>query len=837
MTDERTGLAEGTGSTGGTSRTQARAATTRARGRDSTRPRALTAAGAVDGVALAAMLAVVALGFGPAWGTDGYLLPALGGAGVGLLVAWVAAWQRWPVLLTALATVLAYFLLGGALALPGTALGGVVPTPATWQELALGAVRGWKEFVTSVPPLSSFPELAVVPFLLLLLAGVLSGTIAWRSTRAAWAMLPVVVALAGVALLGTILPALPVLQGLVVAVLGLLWASWRAAESRMGANRLLSEASRGATRRLRAQRLRGGAAILALGGVAAVLVAPQLSAGERVVLREIITPPLDLHEYTSPLVGFRSYTKDLTDTTLFTVEGMPEGSRVRLATLDTYAGTVYDVSSGGETGVFSRAGEVIDTVASGERVSVDVTVTGYSGVWLPDLGELSGIEFAGDRAEELSASTYYNSTSGTAIVTAGLRPGDSYRLDTVVDEVPAEETLAETPILEVDLPDPKDVADAVPAKAQQFAADATDPFERLTNIRDALVATGVYSHGLENQPASRPGHSAARLDELLAKDEMVGDDEQFATALALMARSTGIPARVVMGFYPDEKTWTPGTPYAVTGADVHAWVEVPFEGHGWVPFDVVPDEDNKVEPLPRSRQVPKPPVLEDPQSPEEPPEADPGDVEDEDRDEDDAEGVDWRRIATVVVTVGIPLAVLVLPLLLVLAFKARRRGRRRSAPVLVDRVSGGWREVLDTATDLGAGVPPAATRREGARLLAEHAPSGAAATTVLARRADHVVFGAETPTVAEVDQYWTDVDGVLHELHRSVPWRRRVAARFSLRSVRGVGAPPVRTVVLRGLTAGPRALARTAAARVQAVRGRMARARRQKARALQREDR
>ncbi|PRZ09714.1 uncharacterized protein DUF4129 [Isoptericola sp. CG 20/1183] len=837
MTDERTGPEEGTGSTGGTSRTQARAATTRARGHDGARPRALTAAGAVDGVALAAMLAVVALGFGPAWGTDGYLLPALGGAGVGLIVAWVAAWQRWPVVLTALATVLAYFLLGGALALPGSTVAGVVPTPATWQELALGAVQGWKEFVTSVPPLSSFPELAVVPFLLMLLAGVLAGTIAWRASHAAWAVLPVVVALAGVALLGTILPAYPLVQGLVVAVVGLLWASWRAAESRMGANRLLSDASRSATRRLRAQRLRGGAAMLVLGGVAAVLVAPQISAGERTALREIITPPLDLHQYTSPLVGFRSYTKELADTALFTVDGMPEGGRVRLATLDTYAGTVYDVSSGGEAGVFSRAGEVIDTVADGERVPVDVTVTGYSGVWLPDLGELAGIEFSGERAEELSASTYYNGTSGTALVTAGLRPGDSYRLDAVVTPVPSEDSLASTPIVDTDLPDPRDVADAVPAKAQQFAADATEPFERLTNIRDALVATGVYSNGLENQPASRPGHSAARIDELLAKDEMVGDDEQFATALALMARSAGIPARVVMGFYPDEKTWTPGTPYVVTGADVHAWVEVPFEGHGWVPFDVIPDEDNKVEPLPRSRQVPKPPVLEAPESPEEPPRADAGDVEDDDNDEEDSEGVDWRAVAAVVVTVAIPLAILVLPLLLVLAYKARRRGRRRSAPVLVDRVSGGWREVLDVATDLGAGVPPAATRREGAVLLAERVPSGAAATTGLAHRADHVVFGAQTPTDDDVDRYWAEVDALVHEMQHAVPWRRRVAGRFSLRSVRGADAPPLRTVLLRGLAAGPRAVGRAAAAGVRSVRDRMARARRQKARAQQREDR
>ncbi|MFC8597628.1 transglutaminase domain-containing protein [Isoptericola sp. NPDC057191] len=837
--DDRTSHAGHTGSTGrtgGTSRTSVRAGTTRATARREDRGRATSAAGAVDGGVLLALLGVVAVGFGPAWGTTGYLVPALGGAVLGLLVAWLGAWLRWSVLLTTGATVLAYFLFGGVLALPGTAIAGVVPSLETLQELAVGAVQGWKAFVTTVPPIASFPDLAVVPYLLLYLTAVLAGTIAWRARHAAWALLPVVVALAGVALLGTILPAYPLVQGLVVAVVGLLWASWRAAESRMGANRLLSDASRSATRRLRAQRVRGGAGLLALGGVAAVLVAPQAAQGERMALRELITPPLDLHQYTSPLVGFRHYTKDLAETELFSVTGMPEGGRVRLATLDTYAGTVYDASSSRATGVFNRAGEVVDTVAAGTRSPVDVTVLGYSGVWVPDVGQLAGITYTGDRAAELAAGTYYNATSGTALTTAGLQPGDGYELQAVVAAPPDEKTLASTPIEHVDLPKPQDVADAVPGKSAQFAADATDPFERLVNIRDTLKATGVYSSGLENQPPSRPGHSAARIDALLAQDEMVGDDEQFATAFALMAQQAGVPARVVMGFYPDKDALKSGEPYVVTGEDVHAWVEVPFQGYGWVPFDVIPDEDNKVEPLPRSKQVPKPPVLETPESPEEPPQAEAGDVEEDDQD-DDQSAIDWRQVAMIAVTVGVPLALVALPLLLILGYKRRRRRGRRTAPVLADRVSGGWREVVDVATDLGAGVPRAATRREGARLLAERLPTASSGTVLLAHRADASVFGAETPTDDEVAQYWADVDSAVGEMRAGVPWRRRVAARLSLRSVRGADAPPLPAVLRGWMAAVPAALARAGRAVVRPVHDRMARARRRRQRARRQEDR
>jgi len=825
-----TGHTGSTGRTGGTSRTSVRAGTTRARGRADDRARALTGAGAVDGAVLLLLLGAVAVGFGPAWGTTGYLLPALGGAVVGLLVAWLGAWLRWSVLLTALTTVVAYFVLGGVLALPSTTIGGVLPSLTTLQELALGAVHGWKSFVTTVPPLASFPELAVVPYLLLLLTGVLAGTIAWRARLAAWALAPVVVAFAGVALLGTILPAYPLAQGLVVAVFGLLWGSWRAAESRMGANRLLSDASRSATRRLRAQRLRGGAVLLALGGAVAVLAAPPMAHGERLALREMITPPLDLHQYTSPLVGFRHYTKDLKDAELFTVTGLPEGGRVRLATLDAYAGTVYDASSGGAAGVFNRAGEVIDTVAPGARTPVQVTVTGYSGVWLPDVGQLAGVRFSGERAAELASTTYYNSTSGTALSTAGLRPGDSYEIDAIVTPPPSEDELASVPILDVELPKAQDVADAVPAKAAQFAADATEPFEKLVNIRDTLVATGVYSSGLENQPPSRPGHSAARIDTLLAQDEMVGDDEQFAVAFALMAQRVGVPARVVMGFYPEKDAVAAGEPYTVTGGDVHAWVEVPFEGYGWVPFDVIPDEDNKVEPLPRSRQVPKPPVLESPESPEEPPQAEAGDVEEDDQDEDQS-AIDWRQVAMIAVAVAVPLAILLAPLLLILGFKRRRRGKRRTAPELADRVSGGWREVVDAATDLGAGVPRAATRRESALLLAERLPTAAPRTTRLAHRADATVFGAGAPSDEEVAQFWAEVDEAVGTMRAGVPWRQRVAARLSLRSVRGADAPSVGTVVRRSLAAAPAAVGRACRAAVRPLHDRMARARRRDDRA------
>jgi hypothetical protein len=63
---------------------------------------------------------------------------------------------------------------------------------------------------------------------------------------------------------------------------------------------------------------------------------------------------------------------------------------------------------------------------------------------------------------------------------------------------------------------------------------------------------------------------------------------QFAEAGALMLRSVGIPARVATGFLVRE--WdTERKLYIGRGRDYHAWIEVDFEGCGWVTFDPTPE--------------------------------------------------------------------------------------------------------------------------------------------------------------------------------------------------------------------------------------------------------
>ncbi len=76
------------------------------------------------------------------------------------------------------------------------------------------------------------------------------------------------------------------------------------------------------------------------------------------------------------------------------------------------------------------------------------------------------------------------------------------------------------------------------------------------------------------------------LEEFLLKERR-GHCERFASALALLLRMQGVPARVVVGFVPGERNWLSGW-RDVRLRDAHAWVEAHFAERGWVQFDATP---------------------------------------------------------------------------------------------------------------------------------------------------------------------------------------------------------------------------------------------------------
>jgi len=59
----------------------------------------------------------------------------------------------------------------------------------------------------------------------------------------------------------------------------------------------------------------------------------------------------------------------------------------------------------------------------------------------------------------------------------------------------------------------------------------------------------------------------------------------YATAMTVLARCCGLPARYIQGFALKNTPWDSNYQYKATGLTAHAWSEVYFEGIGWLPFD------------------------------------------------------------------------------------------------------------------------------------------------------------------------------------------------------------------------------------------------------------
>jgi transglutaminase-like putative cysteine protease len=264
----------------------------------------------------------------------------------------------------------------------------------------------------------------------------------------------------------------------------------------------------------------------------------------------------------------------------------------------------------------------------------------------------------------------------------------------------------------------------------------------------------------------------------------------FASAMALMARSLGIPARVAEGYLPGSTSGgtasNPGE-YTVTSDDLHAWPELYFAGVGWVPFEptvgrgTIPSytrpETTIVTPVPQStsgatsqqqRIVPTDPAqvagarAATPPSPLQP------------------------------VLSGAGIALLVLAVLLTPAVlrRVRRRERLRRLGESWGGASVVWDELRDTARDLGWEAPATETSRVFAQRVAAavHGTPGEEAMTRLLEVRERDAYGPPTRAVAV--GLADDLARVLAALEAQAGRARRVRAVLVPVSLLPAGWPP-----------------------------------------------
>ncbi|GAA1664748.1 transglutaminase domain-containing protein [Citricoccus zhacaiensis] len=758
---------------------------------------------AIDAAVLIVLLGLGLLGFQDTFAGDWhYLVAGFGGIALGLGVALASAYLRWNVWMTAGVAVLGYLVFGFALAAPSEAAAGFLPSLDALLVLVTGPVTAWKDILTVAAPVGVNGGMLVAPYLSGMLTALVAGLLAWRVRLPYWTVIPVLVMTVVGIMFGTKDAPMAVVRGMLLIMGAVAWLAWRHHRMRVQGTQTGADAagttdtttvSNPATARKMVWRRVGmGAAVLAVAGLLTASASPLLLQDQdRKVLRDVVDPPIELFDYPSPLMKFRQYVKDQHEEVLFTVEGLPEGQRVRLAALDAYDGMVYNVNpqSGGNfspVGDASRLSGTAETeIPNRATGTLDISIEAYNGVWLPGGGKLNGAVLQGPRADQLSTSLYYNDGNETALSTIPLQEGDSYTADVVFPVQVASEDLEGQDFGEIVMPELTGVPQVVPEKAAELTGNQDQPFGIVSGLASTLHESGAFSNGREGEVTSLSGHYAGRITQLLDAEQWIGDDEQYAVGMALMARSLDIPARVVMGFYPESYP-ADGGAIQIKGKDVHAWVEVNFANVGWIALDPTPDKDNvPTPPQQEPKSTPKPQVLQPPPPPQEqadlPPDTapEPQDAEQEERSWWDQ----WGHIVMIVVYSLIPLLILMIPLLIIAILKGRRRKRRREAQTPAEQVSGGWSEVLSLATDLGSEPQRSGTRREHATELAGTFPTAAAGTTLLARRADQAVFGPGEPNEAQVADYWARVDENIAGMRGSVSGWQRFRAKYTPRSL------------------------------------------------------
>lgn len=126
---------------------------------------------------------------------------------------------------------------------------------------------------------------------------------------------------------------------------------------------------------------------------------------------------------------------------------------------------------------------------------------------------------------------------------------------------------------------PDGVETGVYALAGQITQDAQTDFDRAAALCAYLRSAYPYTLAQNVPPTGRDFVSWFLLD------ERQGYCTSFATAMAVMARMVGLPARYIEGYaaVPDSDSVA-----RVTQQQAHAWVEIYFSGFGWLPFDPTP---------------------------------------------------------------------------------------------------------------------------------------------------------------------------------------------------------------------------------------------------------
>ncbi len=339
----------------------------------------------------------------------------------------------------------------------------------------------------------------------------------------------------------------------------------------------------------------------------------------------------------------------------------------------------------------------------------------FESTWLPTQAPISRINAAGDWRYDVNTMDFmsfdqeHTNAQGEHYTMTAVKP----KLDPdELNSATSSTALAGTEF--TDLPD--GLPDIVTQEALAQTADYTTKYEKAVALQNWFRDNFKYSL------ATSSGNGTDALEAFLTEGNggRTGYCEQFASAMAVMARALNIPARVAVGFLEPQRIGK--DTYVYSAWDMHAWPELYFPGAGWVRFEPTPPTRpggttapdytnidltrNPIDDLPSSGTTTN--DIENRQ-PIDPKEKNPQDQ----ASSSDSSGfsLPWRGLVIGLAVLAILVALLLVPRLV-------RRRRRESR--LVDGPEPIWIELRDTVVDLGLTWPLGRSPRETGSYLVHY---------------------------------------------------------------------------------------------------------------------
>ncbi|WP_213815781.1 DUF3488 and transglutaminase-like domain-containing protein [Glaciihabitans sp. dw_435] len=455
------------------------------------------------------------------------------------------------------------------------------------------------------------------------------------------------------------------------------------------------------------------------------------------------------------------------------------GQYLRLTTLETFDGREWSpVSTRRQPGNSVDAiaappglGPTVTTTEVQTQVNVDNTVS----QWLP-------VPYPAKSIDGLQGSWFWE-PDGLSVRTSTSNMRDQTYTVTSLEVTPTSTQLqgaadsSDSPLAQV----PAGLDPIVAQTAADITRDGATKYDK-AELLQSWFRGGAFTYS-EEAPV-REGFDGSGLDVIVPfLEAKTGYCVHFASTMAIMARTLGIPSRVAVGFLPGTGALVAGSDkeeYTVSSKDLHAWPELYFEGAGWVRFEPTPGLG--IVPVFQSAPVDDPatPNVDESQATATPtPTAAPTTGATQAPEDVTADtgitpaATPASALRSALILVGI-LIVLLIPAIFRVVLRARRMAVVRRGP---GSAAAAWLEIGDTARDLWYPDTLGATPRELSIMLRDASgmsPPQAEALDAVRMAVEREVYSADSAAVSAQTARQTRV--VLHALRRAGTTNERVRA-------------------------------------------------------------